>query len=116
MDRLTAVNSAIVQHAGRSMLNQDIAVATRRVDYILNKIESDPHLSWVYGPYRSLMRASRMVFLAGFANDNYDSKAAMRFLLRAVTERPTMSLSPRFIRCMQIAAVNWLRRRQRVER
>ena len=63
VDRLTAVNSAIVQHAGRTMLNQDITAATRRVDYILNKIESDPHLSSVYGPYRSLMRASRMVFL-----------------------------------------------------
>ena len=93
-----------------------MAVATRRVEYILNKVESDPHLSSVYGPYLSLMRASRMVFLAGFANDNRDSKAAIGFLRRAVTERPTMSLSPRFIRCAQLAAMNWFRRRQRVER
>ena len=116
IDRLTAVNSAIVEHSGRTMHNQDITVATRRVEYILSKVDSDPHLSSVYGPYRSLMRASRMVFLAGIANDNQDSKAAMGFLRRAVAERPTMSLSPRFIRCMQIAAGNWLHRRQRVER
>ena len=108
--RITNTNSAIVQHAGRTMLDQDVAVASRRVHYILNKIDSDPHLSSVYGPYRSLMRASRMVFLAGFANDNHDSKAAMGFLRRALTEKPTMGLSPRFIRCMQIAAVNWFRR------
>ena len=110
IDRLAAVNSGFVQHPGRSMHNQDVAVATRRVDYILNKIDSDPHLSSVYGPYRSLMRASRMIFLAGFANDSHDSRAAMGFLWRAMTEKPSMSLSPRFIRCMQIAAMNWFRR------
>ena len=112
MDRLRAVNSAIVQHDGRTMLNQDITPAARRVDYILSKIEADPHLISVYAPYRSLMRASRMVFLAGIANDNHDSKAAIGFLRRAVAEKPTMSLFPRFIRCMQIAAGNWFRRRQ----
>ena len=109
VNRLTAVNSAFVHHAGRSMLNQDLAVATRRVYYILDKIDSDPHLSRVYGPYRSLMRASRMVFLTAFANDVGDSKAAMRFLQRALAERPTMFLSPRFIRCLQIATLNWFR-------
>ena len=115
LDRLTRVNGAIVQHPGRTMLNQDVTQATRRVDYILNKIDSDPHLSSVYGPYRSLMRASRMVFLAGFANDNHDSRAAVRFLCRALAEKPTMGFSPRFIRCTQIAAVNWLRHPQRGE-
>ncbi len=39
-----------------------------------------------------------MVFLAGMANDNHDSKAAVRFLPRGLTERPTMGFSPRFIR------------------
>ncbi len=107
--RINATNSAIVQHAGRTMLDQDVAVATRRVHYILDKIDSDPHLSSVYGAYRSLMRASRMVFLAGFANDASDSRAAVRFLRRALVERPTMALSPRFVRCLQIAALNWFR-------
>ena len=91
------------------MLDQDVAVATRRVHYILQKIDLDPHLSSVYGPYRSLMRASRMVFLASFANDDRDSKAAVRFLRQALVERPTMFLSPRFVRCLQIAALNWFR-------
>ena len=108
ISRITTTNSAVVQHAGRTMLNQDVAVATRRVHYILDKIDSDPHLSSVYGPYRSLMRASRMVFLAGFANDVSDSKAAVRFLRRALAERPTVVLSPRFVRCLQIAVLNWL--------
>ena len=109
VDRLSAVNSAIVQHSGQTMLNQDVSVAARRVDYILEKIDSDPHLSSVYGPYRSLMRASRMVFLAGIANGNHDSKAALRFLGRALAEKATMGFSPRFVRCTQIAAVNWFR-------
>ncbi len=115
VDRLSAVNSAIVQHSGRTMLNQEVPVAARRVDYILDKIDADPHLSLVYGPYRSLMRASRMVFLAGIANGNYDSKAAVRFLRRALDEKPTMGFSLRFLRCMQIAAANWFRRPQRTE-
>jgi len=110
IDRIATINSAMVQHPGRTMLDQDVAVATRRVHYILDKIDSDPHLSSVYGPYRSLMRASRMVFLAGFANDSRDSRAAVGFLRQALVERPTMSLSPRFVRCLQIAAGNWLRR------
>ena len=108
--RIPATNSAIVQHAGRTMLDQDLTLATRRVDYILNKIESDPHLSSVYEPYRGLMRASRMVFLASIANDNHDSRAALGFLRRAVAAKPTMGLSPRFIRSMQIAIMNWFRR------
>jgi len=115
VDRLSAVNSAIVQHSGRTMLNQEVPVAARRVDYILDKIDADPHLSSVYGPYRSLMRASRMVFLAGIANGNHDSTAAVRFLRRALDEKPTMGFSLRFLRCMQIAAVNWLRRPKRAE-
>ena len=110
IDRIATINSAMVQHPGRTMLDQDVAVATRRVHYILDKIDSDPHLSSVYGPYRSLMRASRMVFLASFANDSRDSKGAVGFLRQALVERPTMSLSPRFVRCLQIAAGNWLRR------
>ena len=108
--RITATNSAIVQHPGRTMLAQDVPGATRRVQYILAKIDSDPHLSSVYGPYRSLMRASRMVLLASVANDSRDSRAAVGFLRRALVERPTMSLSPRFVRCLQIAAGNWFRR------
>ena len=56
-----------------------------------------------------------MVFLAGIANDNHDSKAAVRFLLRALAEKPTMGFSPRFFRCMQIAAANWLRRPKTAE-
>ncbi len=115
VDRLTAVNSAIVQHSGRTMLNQEVTVAARRIDYILDKIDSDPHLSSVYKPYRSLMRASRMVFLAGIANGNYDSKGAVGFLRRALAEKPTMGFSLRFIRCIQIAAANWFRRPQRTE-
>ncbi len=51
-----------------------------------------------------------MVFLAGIANGNHDSKAAMQFLRRALAEKPTMGFSLRFFRCMQIAAANWLRR------
>jgi len=109
LGRIPTTNSAIVQHEGRTMLHQDVAVATRRVHYILDKIDLDPHLSSVYGPYRSLMRASRMVFLASFANDDRDSKAAVRFLRQALVERPTMFLSPRFVRCLQIAALNWFR-------
>jgi glycosyltransferase involved in cell wall biosynthesis len=110
VERLNAVNSAIVQHSGQTVLNQDVDVAARRIDYILHKVDADPHLSSVYGPYRSLMRASRMVFLAGIANGNQDSKAAVRFLRRALAERPTMGFSPRFIRCTQIAVANWFRR------
>ncbi len=56
-----------------------------------------------------------MVFLAGIANGNHDSKAAVRFLQRALAEKPTMGFSLRFFRCLQIAAVNWLRHPQRAE-
>lgn len=108
--RLSEVNNGVVEHAGRSMRNQDVAVVTRRVEYVLSKVDSDPHLSSVYGPYRSLMRAGRMVILAIVANDNHDSKAAFGFLRRALMERPAMIVSPRFIRCLQIAVMNWLRR------
>lgn len=109
LGRIPALNSAIVEHSGRSMHNQDLELATRRIHYILDKVDSDPQLTSAYGPYRSLMRASRMVFLAGIANDHRDPKAAVGFLKQALAEKLTMALSPRFIRCGQIAAANWFR-------
>ena len=110
VSRISTTNSAFVQHPGRSMLNQDLAVATSRMEYILSKVDADPHLSEVYAPYRGLMRASRMVFLAGVANDNRDSKSALRFLKRALAEKSTIAISPRFIRCLQLALMNPFRR------
>ncbi len=109
IQRIPRVNSAFVHHAGRSMVNQNLDTAERRIEYILEKIRSDPKLQQAYGPYLGRMYAGRMCFLASLANDNGESPAALAYLKRAVTEYPIIAVYPRFVRCLQLAILNSVR-------
>ena len=109
LERISRINSAIVQHTGRTMMSQDTRVVEERIEYLLEKIGSDPHLGRVYAPYRKRMRAGRMVFLAMIANDNCEPEAAFAYLRRALTAHPWIAVHYSFIRSLQIAIGNALR-------
>jgi glycosyltransferase involved in cell wall biosynthesis len=110
IQRLPKVNSAIVRHPGQTVSNQEVNRAEERIEYILEKVGSDPKLRAAYGPYLRLMRSSLMIFLTGIANDNRLPRVAMRYLARALVAHPGMVVSPRFLRCFQLAIRNGLRR------
>ncbi len=114
IQRIPRVNSAFVHHEGRSMVNQNLETAERRIEYILEKVRSDPHLRKAYGPYLGRMYAGRMCFLASLVNDNRQSSAALAYLKRAVTKHPTIAVYPRFVRCLQLAILHAVRARVRV--
>jgi len=109
--RLAKLNSGIVRHPEQTVSSQDVDRAEARMEYVLEKVRSDPDLRAAYGPYLRLMRSSRLVLLAGIANDNRQSKRALRYLGRAMRAHPGMVVSPRFLRCLQLATLNALRLR-----
>ena len=114
IQRIPRVNSAFVHHEGRSMVNQDLQTAEKRIEYILGKVRSDPHLQPAYARYLSRMYAGRMTFLASLAHDNRQSAAALGYLRRAVARYPIITFYPRFVRCLQLAILNAIRGRGRV--
>lgn len=109
--RIPRVNSAVVQHAGRSMLNPELEPAEKRTEYILEKVRSDPHLRRAYAPYLGRMHTGRMLILASQANENRQSSAALGYLRRAVTTYPVIVFHPRFLRCLRLAILNAILRR-----
>ena len=107
--RLAKLNSAIVRHPEQTVANQDVDRAEQRMNYVLAKVEQDPSLRAAYGPYLRLMRSSRLVLLAGIANDNGMSRRTLKYLGRALLTHPGMGVSLRSLRCLQIAFLNAIR-------
>ncbi|NQU42836.1 hypothetical protein HQ520_06090 [bacterium] len=107
--RINRVNSAIVNHSGRTMVAQDLGMARRRVQYLLHKVFSDDHLAEVYGPYRDRMHAGQMVYLASIANDNENWRAALGSLREALIGYPPITGYARFFRSAQLALLNVFR-------
>ena len=106
IQRIPRVNSGIVHHEQRTMTQQDLATAEKRMEYILEKVETDPHLRKVYGRYRRMMRSSRHVFLGGIANDNRTPGPAFDHLRRALIAYPRIVGNWRFLRTLQLAFLN----------
>jgi glycosyltransferase involved in cell wall biosynthesis len=109
LGRIRRVNSAIVHHSGRSVLKQDLGEAEERMDYLADKVFSDPHLAEVYGPFRARFIAGRMVFLAGIANENREVGLAFDYLWRALKIYPVVVGYPKFLRSFQLACWNRVR-------
>lgn len=106
VQRIPRVNSGVVHHEQRSMTRQDLATAEKRIEYILEKVDTDPHLRKVYGRYRRMMRSSSYVFLGGIANDNRTPGPAFDHLRRALIAYPRIVGNWRFLRTLQLAFLN----------
>jgi len=110
--RIESVNSAFVDHSGRSVVNQSTDAAERRMRYILDKVHGDRHLREAYAPHLGRMEAGRMLILASIANGNREGRRALGYLRRAVGAHPPVVFSVRFFRSVQLALLNLVRRTQ----
>ena len=101
VQRIPKVNSGIRQHEDRTMVKQDLERAEARVDYILNKIRSDPRMLSGFGPFMSRLASVRQTMLASIANDNGEHRRAGGYLREALRLYPRVVCSRFFIRTAQ---------------
>jgi glycosyltransferase involved in cell wall biosynthesis len=66
--RIEKINSGIVHHGGRTVLDVDLEAIRRRLVMVQAKIAADPHLAQVYAPYQANFAAGALLFIASAAN------------------------------------------------
>jgi len=109
IERIERVNSAFVEHEGRSVVNQETDAAERRMEYILDGVRSDEHLRTAWNEHLGRLEAGRMLILASIANGNGEGRRAFGYLRRALTAHPAMAFNRRFLRLVQLSLGNVLR-------
>tara|TARA_B100000768_G_scaffold105716_1_gene98177 strand:+ start:232 stop:1119 length:888 start_codon:yes stop_codon:yes gene_type:complete len=77
------INSAIVDHPGRTMNNINIKQLIIRVLYILDKIDNNSNLHQKYLTYLNYLKASSYLLIATNAAANH-KKHAVKYLLKAI--------------------------------
>lgn len=93
---IAKVNSAIVEHSGRTMNNINIFALIERRQYILDKVANSPELSAVYAPYKKYMQASSDLMVASNASTCGEHKLALQYIRKAVKAHPEFLIDPRF--------------------
>jgi glycosyltransferase involved in cell wall biosynthesis len=106
--RIEKTNSAILQHAGRSVNNQNLQSMKKGLEKLFSKLKSDPHLSRVYRPYFKRIRANSLLYLAILANTGGQFAEARGYLTKAVAADAAQLINPRMWRiarraCFKIA-------------
>lgn len=104
--RIKKVNSGILQHAARSVNNQNLESMRSGLEHLCAKLESDPHLSKVYQPYLKRIRGNSLLYLAILANGAGAFEEARKYTKKAVKADATLLTSERFWRS---ARRSWLR-------
>jgi glycosyltransferase involved in cell wall biosynthesis len=101
--RIEKVNSGIVQHGGRSVNSQNIKSMRAGLEYMVNKIKTDPHLANIYRRYIKYIEANSLIYLAVLANSSRVYNDALKYLYQAFSKSFNVLTTPRFIRATQIA-------------
>jgi len=104
--RIEKINSAVLQHDGRSVNNQNLRTMQTGLKQLCLKLSTDPHLSKVYGPYLKSIRANSLVYLAILANTGAQFAKARDYLSQAIKADAALLASTRFWR---VARRAWLR-------
>jgi len=94
--RILKVNSAMVEHSGRTVNNIDIFALINRRQYILEKVKQDAKLSNVYGPYLNYMQASSDLMVASNASSVGEYALALQHIRKAIKAHPEFLIDPRF--------------------
>lgn len=101
--RIEKINSGVVQHGGRSVNTQNISNLQKGLQYVVNKLKTDPHLAQTYRPYLKRIEANSLVYLAILSNTSRVHKQALRYLYRALSKDFSVLATARFVRVFQIA-------------
>ena len=94
--RIPKINSAMVEHSGRTVNNIDIFALINRRQYILQKVNKDPELSRVFAPYKKFMQASSDLMVASNASSVGEYQLAIEHIRKAVKAHPEFLMDPRF--------------------
>jgi glycosyltransferase involved in cell wall biosynthesis len=101
--RIERVNSGIVHHGGRTVVEVDLVALRTRLDLVRRKIESDDHLRRVYGRHLGRLAVASLVFLGTMANSARRFREARGFLRQAFRLDPGVVLRQNFLRSLRIA-------------
>ena len=104
--RIEKINSGILQHAGRSVNNQNLDSMKSGLDHLYTRLTTDSHLLEVYRPYLKRIRANSLLYLAILANTGGMFKEARQYLSEVLSEDYRMLANERFWR---VAYRAWLR-------
>jgi glycosyltransferase involved in cell wall biosynthesis len=103
--RIPWVNSAIVQHGGRTMAQVDLPALRARMALVRHKILQDPVCRRVYTPYLHKFDVSCRLFMAIVANSGRKHGEALQLMLEAVRLDPRVISWGRFWRALRIAVL-----------
>lgn len=109
LGRIEKVNSGIVQHAGRSVQSQDLTNLEAGLELLHAKLAREPRLRAVYGPHLRRIRANSCVYLAILSNSGGLSANALGYLRRAAAADPSVAVTPRYLRVLQLALAGKVR-------
>lgn len=103
ISRIDKTTSGIVDHNTRTIRSIDKEAFSKKIEYMLFKLENDTHVRQVYGPYLSLMRSSFWVHVAIMANGALQPDDAIECLQKAARINKKIIWSYRFMRAAQMA-------------
>jgi glycosyltransferase involved in cell wall biosynthesis len=107
--RIEKINSAVVQHEGRSVNHQDISRLSKGLQRLVQNLREDAYLMAVYAPYLKTIEASSLIYLASLANASSPGKG-LRYLCAAAKKDPGVLATTRFLRTFQIGLSSMLSR------
>jgi glycosyltransferase involved in cell wall biosynthesis len=101
--RIPRINSGIVHHGGRTVVQVDLPAVRRRLELVAAKIRQDPHLLAAYRPYLDRLAVGSLVYLATVANSASKHREALSILGEAWKVDPLVIIWERFLRVLRIA-------------
>ena len=108
--RIERVNSGIVQHGGRSVESQDLTSLEAGYAVLHRKLAEDARLRETYAPHLPRIRANSFVYLAILGNTGRLRRVSLGYLRRAAAADPSVALTPRFLRVLQLALMGGSRK------
>lgn len=101
--RLERVNSAIVHHGGRTVVQTDLAAVRRRLARVREKVLVNPRTSEVYRPYLHRLDVGSILYLASVANSARRHGDALKLLYEGLKLDYRLLWRDRFLRIFRIA-------------
>jgi glycosyltransferase involved in cell wall biosynthesis len=101
--RINKVNSGVVHHPARTITEIDLNRLRERLEFIVDKITRDPHLSYVYKDHIKRIRVSSVVYMASVANSSHKFREALELLSEARKMDLKIVTSKKYLRSLQIA-------------
>ena len=98
--RIDRVNSGVLHHPGQSTSRLDLERLRRRLEYVQDKVRSDPDLRRAYEPHLERLEAHCLLFLAGAANTGQQHAVARAYALRAASRHLRHCVSLKFARVL----------------